>query len=67
MKCPEVVEQVIVPWDFENLGGPETEAVMMRMWKYCLCVVLYRCAKDIRSLYHENRLITFVRYHLPVC
>ena len=27
MKCPVIVKQVIVPWDFENLGGPETETV----------------------------------------
>ena len=28
---PEDVEQVIASWDFENLGGPETVAVMMKM------------------------------------
>ena len=31
MNFPEDVEQVIASWDFENLGGPETVAVMMKM------------------------------------
>jgi len=30
MKYPVDVEQAIVPWDFENLGGPETGDMMMK-------------------------------------
>ena len=63
----EDVEQVIAFWGFENLGGPETVAVMMKMQRCYLCAVGYHYARGIRSLYLEILLITFVRYHLPVC
>ena len=48
---PEDVEQVIASWDFENLGGPETVAVMMKMQRCYLCAVGCRYARGIRSLY----------------
>ena len=47
----EDLEQVIASWDFENLGGPETVAVMMKMQRCYLCAVGYRYARGIRSLY----------------
>ena len=51
MNFLEDLEQVIASWDFENLGGPETVAVMMKMQRCYLYVVGYRYARGIRSLY----------------
>ena len=51
MNFPEDVEQVIASWDFENLGGPETVAVMMKMQRCYLYVAGCRYARGIRSLY----------------
>ena len=51
MNFLEDVEQVIASWDFENLDGPETVAVMMKMQRCYLYVVGYRFARGIRSLY----------------
>ena len=51
MNFLEDVGQVIASWDSENLGEPETVAVMMKMQRCYLCAVGCRYARGIRSLY----------------
>ena len=45
----EDLEQVIASWGFENLDGPETVAVMMKMQRCYLYVVGYHYARGIHS------------------
>jgi len=63
MNVLEAVGQVIASWDSENLGGPETDAVMTKMQRYYLYAVMYRRLRGIRSLYLETLQVTFARYH----